>query len=395
MDAALRPAGPPRQNEGKPMKLLYINPWVDPGVDRPGSLLDRYRSTTLWCRAVQRQGIEVTVWQAFPAEAELKRDGVHYRFRPFPRRPHRCWPGDIRALAPDVVHLDGLIAPLRLFRLIKAGQAAGVPVVVQDHGGRRRGPGPAWRVAAAALGPRPAALLFSAAALAEPWLTAGIFPRETPVLEVMESSSGFVPDDRRQARRALGLDGDPLVVTVGRLNRGKDPLTLMNGFAAFAGDRPGARLALAFQDAPLLPRLERLAAADPRLGDRVSFLGRLDRRDVQRLLSAADVFASASRHEGSGYAALEALACGAWPVLSGIPSFEAMTGKGRIGCHFPAGDAAALERALANTCAVAEAEGWERMREDILGWFTDELGPEALGRNAAAAYAAVAGTGPV
>lgn len=374
------------------MKLLYINPWADRGVDDPGALLDRYRSTTLWCRAVSRRGVEVTVWQAFPAETALVRDGVHYRFRPVPRHPDRRWPGEIRARAPDLVHIDGLIAPLRLFRLINACREAGVPAVVQDHGGRR-GPGPAWRAAAALLDPRPAGLIFSAADLAEPWLAGGVFPRKTPVLEVMESSSEFRPDDRREARQALGLDGDPLVVSVGRLNQGKDPLTLLRGFAALAGQRPGARLALAYQQAPLLPRLERLAAKDARLGNRVTFLGRLDRRDVRRLLSAADIFVSTSLHEGSGYAALEALACGALPVLSSIPSFRVMTGDGRIGRHFAAGNAAALEGALAGACVEADRVGWERMRERTVGWFAAELGPQALGRKAAAAYAAVAGTG--
>jgi glycosyltransferase involved in cell wall biosynthesis len=363
------------------MHLLYVNPYCDRDLDDPDRLLERYRSTRRWCAAAADQGVGVTVWQAFPAEARRELDGVDYRFVPFPRRPDRAWPDAIADLGPDLVHLDGLVAPLRLFRLLEACRRAGVPALVQDHGGCNR-PGPSWR-AALALGPRPApsALLFSAAAQADPWLAAGIFPRGTRVLEVMESSTEFTPVERSQARAALGLDGDPLVASVGRLNRGKDPATLLDGFAALARSRPGARLALAYHEAPLLRQVERRIAASPLLAGRVSLLGRLEHGEVRQLLSAADIFASASRSEGSGYAALEAMACGALPVLSDIPSFRAMTG-GRVGVLFPAADAPALGRALEQAC-----------RSDaslVLDHFRRELGPEALGRKIAAAYNKVA-----
>jgi glycosyltransferase involved in cell wall biosynthesis len=372
------------------MRLLYINPHRDRDLDDPDQLLERYGSTRLWCAAVAGQGIDVTVWQAFPREEQRRLDGARYCFRPFPRRPDRHWPGEIAALGPDVVHLDGLISPLRLFRLLAACGKVGVPALVQDHGGRR-GPGPGWR-AAAAVAPRgnPAALLFSAAELAAPWLNAAIFPRETPVIEVMESSTTFTPESRHRARTELGLEGDPLVVSVGRLNRGKDPATLLAGFAAFAESRPGARLALVYHEAPLLRMAEKRIGDSPALAGRVTLLGRLPREKVRLALSAAQLFASASRHEGSGYAALEALACGAVPVLSAIPSFRAMTGGGRVGALFTAGSAGELGRALERVCREGDRHGWDRAREQALHWFQDQLGVEALGKKAAAAYARVA-----
>src|SRR5438876_111648 len=41
--------------------------------------------------------------------------------------------------------------------------------------------------------------------------------------------------------------------------------------------------------------------------------------------SAADLFVLGSHDEGSGYAVLEACACGASPVVTDIPSFRRMT----------------------------------------------------------------------
>lgn len=373
------------------MRLLYINPHRDRDLDDPDQLLERYRSMRLWCGAVADQGFEVTVWQVFPREFRCEQDSVHYHFRPFPRRPDRGWPREISTLQPDVVHIDGLIAPLRLFRLLAACEAAGVPALVQDHGGRR-GPGPAWR-AVAALGPRPApaALLFSAAEQADPWLDTGVFPRDTPVIEVMESSTTFTPADRDRARAELGLEGHPLVVSVGRLNRGKDPSTLLAGFSSFAVVRPGARLALVYHEAPLLRQVERLIGKSALLSRRVTLLGRRSREQVRLALSAAEIFASASRHEGSGYAALEAMACGAIPVLSDIPSFRAMRGEQTRVMLFPTGDAAALGRSLEEVSREAERTSWPRVRDRVLRHFRGELGVKALGRKAAAAYRQAAG----
>ncbi len=66
--------------------------------------------------------------------------------------------------------------------------------------------------------------------------------------------------------------------------------------------------------------------------------------------SSADVFVVGSHHEGSGYALMEACACGTVPVVTSIPSFMAMTADGRIGAAWTPGDAGDLARALADVC---------------------------------------------
>ena len=53
--------------------------------------------------------------------------------------------------------------------------------------------------------------------------------------------------------------------------------------------------------------------------------------------SAADLFVVGSHHEGSGYALMEACACGAVPVVTGIPTFRLLTGSGSIGALWTPG----------------------------------------------------------
>lgn len=53
-----------------------------------------------------------------------------------------------------------------------------------------------------------------------------------------------------------------------------------------------------------------------------------------------------SHHEGSGYALVEALACGCVPVVTDVPPFRAITGDGSVGALWPVGDAARCAEAL-------------------------------------------------
>jgi glycosyltransferase involved in cell wall biosynthesis len=97
------------------------------------------------------------------------------------------------------------------------------------------------------------------------------------------------------------------------------------------------------------------------------------------------VFVSGSHAEGSGYALLEALACGLVPVVTDIPSFRALTGDGRIGRLWPCGDAAALAGALAGAAADPVPP------EQVRAHFDAGLSFGALGRQWADAYAQVHG----
>ncbi|MEW2632329.1 glycosyltransferase [Streptomyces sp. NPDC048389] len=119
----------------------------------------------------------------------------------------------------------------------------------------------------------------------------------------------FDPAARRATRARLGVpDGAFVVGGVGRFVPGKRFGVLVEAVAAL----PGARLLLAGDG----PERAALCALAKRLGaaDRVRLLGECDRDGVAALLSALDVFVSASRDEAFGLAVVEALAAGL-PVL--------------------------------------------------------------------------------
>ena len=84
----------------------------------------------------------------------------------------------------------------------------------------------------------------------------------------------------------------------------------------------------------------------PALRDRVRLVGAVPHDRMAPFYSAADLFVVGSHHEGSGYALMEACACGAVPVVTDIPTFRLLTAGGSVGALWTPGDAAGCARAL-------------------------------------------------
>ncbi len=98
--------------------------------------------------------------------------------------------------------------------------------------------------------------------------------------------------------------------------------------------------------------------------------------------SASDMFVLGSHHEGSGYALIEAVACGCVPVVTNIPSFRAITGNGVLGKTWSPGDIEDCRRALVD----AASTDFVAARRSILDYFERELSWVAVAGRARRAY---------
>jgi glycosyltransferase involved in cell wall biosynthesis len=108
------------------------------------------------------------------------------------------------------------------------------------------------------------------------------------------------------------------LVYIGRLRKEKRVQDVLETFAIVSSIRPNAVLYVV-GDGPLRQPLRALAA---RLGltNRVIFCGFMSEDEKIALLRRAAVYVSASRFEGFGIPPIEAMACGAVPVVSDIPA---------------------------------------------------------------------------
>jgi glycosyltransferase involved in cell wall biosynthesis len=366
------------------LRVAQISFFADPQERAPADLLSAWPTVTDTAECAVQGGVAVSVIQAAAQRETLLRNGIAFHFlrcdRPERDAAQRAQLAALLTeLAPDVLHVQGLGFPAQVCAL--ASLVTHIPIVLQDHASPlprfwRRGP---LRRCAQ----RIAGVAFCARAQAQPFTAAGVFGPQLPIYEIPESSSRFLPADRRAARAAAQVDGDPLLLWIGHLDDNKDPLTVLDGVAAAVEQLPGLVLACCYVRAPLLAAVQQRIANDQRLRSRVKLLGPVPHERVQLLLQAADLFVLGSHREGSGYSLIEAMACGASPVVTDIPSFRSLTGHGAVGRLWPCGEGAALAAAIVDLAACDQSAERQRVRAH----FEAELSFAAVGRKLAAMYA--------
>lgn len=358
------------------MRVVHVNCARDSFRRFGTDLLDAWPTLGFVAAAAREAGVDVAVVQSSHRDGVCERDGVTFHFvaKPWPARLARR----VKALAPDVVHVNGLGFPFHTRAL-----SAIAPVLVQDHASNpdsqarllRR-----WGLA------KITGVAFTSEEQALPFFDNRTLNRETPVFAIPESSTRFRDGDRAAARGATGVYGKPAVLWVGHLDQNKDPLTVLDGFSRALTDVPDAHLWCCYGNAPLLARIRARLAWNRPLADHMHLLGSVAHETVELFCRAADFFMLGSRREGSGYALIEALACGATPIVSDIPAFRAITGGGVVGALCKPGDAEAFGRALVSLARLPS----ELLRTRAVAHFQSELAFPVLGRKLAAAYEAVA-----
>jgi glycosyltransferase involved in cell wall biosynthesis len=147
------------------------------------------------------------------------------------------------------------------------------------------------------------------------------------------------------ARRGERSDGRARIITVGRLQAPKDPVTFVRALARLAPDSFTATLV---GDGP---DREAVEAEVRRLGlaERVKLAG--DRRDVPELLAEGDVFVLSTASEGLPMSILEAMAAGLPVVASHVGGIPEVVEDGRTGLLVPPGDDRALAAAIGRLVA--------------------------------------------
>jgi glycosyltransferase involved in cell wall biosynthesis len=366
----------------RPLHVAHVGFFDDPQARRPARLLAEWPTLVDVAECASCAGVRVSVIQACAHTCSMHRNGIDYHFLPWRGAASQGagspWAVLIRDLDPDAFHVHGLDFPRGILALTRL--APGVPILLQDHASRPPRPWRrrAWRRCSA----HAAAVAFCAREQARPFVNAGLLDGAT-IYEIPESTSRFTPGNRIDARCAVSATGDPLVLWVGHLDRNKDPLTVLDGIARAARVLTGLSLYCCFGKAPLLGEMRRRVASDPMLRDRVHLLGRVPHERIELLMRAADVFVLGSHREGSGYALIEALACGLPPVVTDIPSFRALTGGGAAGALWPCGDSGALADTL-----VSIAPRLAAMRSAVRAHFDRELSFAAVGAKLAAMYEA-------
>ncbi len=272
----------------------------------------------------------------------------------------------LRKISPDIVIVQGMTFPWQviLLRLFIRRHAR---VIVQHHGERPFGKIKRWlqQIADKCID----AYLFTAHGNALEWINAGIIGSPAHCFEVLEASTYLKKANKEESREKTGMHGGWHFLWVGRLNRNKDPLTVLKAFKQLVETQKDAHLHMVYQSEELFNSIREMLASDTQLNAAVHLIGAISHDDLATWYSAADFYISASHSEGSGYALIEAMSCGCIPVVTDIPSFRKITGNGKYGYLYEAGNTTHLLQTLLNL----EGLNLKDKSDEIAGYFKTDL----------------------
>lgn len=296
--------------------------------------------------------------------------------------------GLVRELSPDILHAHSPV--LNALPALKVGKKLGIPVVYEirafwedaavDHGTTREGSlrYRATRALETSAIRRADHVFTICEGLRADIVARGIEAAKVTVIPNAVDVAAFQlaspPDPALQDK--LGLRGKTVIGFIGSFYAYEGLDLLLDALPALLAERPEVRLLLVGggpQEANLKAQVARLG-----LGEHVVFTGRVPHAEVHRYYDLIDLLAY-PRHPMrltelvTPLKPLEAMAQGQIFIASDVGGHRELVTHEQTGFLFPAGNAAALTRALAD--ALAARERWPEMRlqgrrfvEEVRNW---------------------------
>lgn len=272
----------------------------------------------------------------------------------------------VKQQRPGIVLVQGLVFPLQVI-LLSCMVGRKTTIIVQHHGER---PFTGLKRFLQKIADKfTDAYIFTSKGNAAEWVNSRIIKSSDKCHEILEASSSFVQQEKNSCRSLLNMKTETVFLWVGRLHPLKDPLTVLKAFDKFLQTGAIAKLYMIYQAAELLPAIQQLLDNNTQLKEAVKLVGKTEHDQLAAWYSAADFFVSGSHKEGSGYALLEAMACGCIPVVTAIPSFKKITGNGAAGFLFEPGDEEALHNIFCRLDAVDKLQFSQKVKD----YFSSQL----------------------
>lgn len=252
---------------------------------------------------------------------------------------------------------------------VMLGKLLGVPVVVKCHGSDLNTVAKLWgpRLNLRLLLPRAERVIVVSRPLAAEAAGLGVDRGRIALVRNGVDTSLFRPQSRSEARAQLGRrEQERLIVYVGRLEKAKGVLDLIDAYARASRRDPQIRLVLVGDGAARAECERRVRQLD----DRVTLLGSRPLAEVPLWMAAADAVALASWAEGTPNVLLEAIACGRRAVATDVGGVRDVISSDELGEVVPPRDVDSLAAALgrATSTPYSEQHVLEAGRELRCSW---------------------------
>jgi glycosyltransferase involved in cell wall biosynthesis len=354
------------------MRIVFTSYSSVPQYKDPEAWLNRIEGYTGILESLAEEH-EVIGIERIQYEGSLRKNGVLYYFIDLkkkvvhvPLKLHRLTKG----LQPDAVFINGLIFPLQIIQLkIQLGKKVKIIVLhraEKPYRGLKK-----WiqRLADKFVD----AYLFTSAEFCKDWqrnISAG------KIHEVIQASSTFYSVDRTASRKILGIKERIVFLWVGSLIPRKDPITVVKAFLQYACNKPDVSLYMIYQSDELIEQVNDLLRQKQSCNGKIKLVGSIPHKELLHWYNSADFFITGSKYEGSGVAVAEAMSCGCIPITTDFISFKKMTGNGKCGLMFEAGNEKSLLSALMQTSKL----NYESERASVIQQFQEELSFKAIAK---------------
>tara|TARA_B000000460_G_C21513838_1_gene392407 strand:- start:1066 stop:1734 length:669 start_codon:yes stop_codon:yes gene_type:complete len=185
--------------------------------------------------------------------------------------------------------------------------------------------------------------------------------------------SVFRPLDQKTARDRLGLNGEKILLYVGRVEPLKG-LDLLVETAAQMDSEDGVRMMVVGADANGGQEMDRVKqlAKERDLEDQIDFVGQVDHLELPLYYNAADVCVVPSYYESFGLVALESMACGTPVVATRVGGLSTIIQHGRTGYlkpwRCPDAFANSVEMLISSDSLQQSMGEAARQRAEAMGW---------------------------
>ena len=184
----------------------------------------------------------------------------------------------------------------------------------------------------------------------------------------------FRPLDQREARRQLGLNGEKVLLYVGRVEPLKGLDLLVEAAAQMEAGDENVRMMVVGGGGPGEPETDRVRqlAEERQVDGLIDFVGRVDHDELPLYYNAADVCVVPSYYESFGLVALESMACGTPVVATRVGGLPTIVHHGHTGFlkswRCPEAFANSVEMIFSSSGLQESMGAAARRRAELMGW---------------------------
>ena len=184
----------------------------------------------------------------------------------------------------------------------------------------------------------------------------------------------FRPMDQGEVRRKLGLNGEKVLLYVGRVEPLKGLDLLVEAAAQIESDEDNIRMMVVGGGGPGEPEMDRVRrlAEERQVDGLIDFVGRVDHDELPLYYNAADVCVVPSYYESFGLVALESMACGTPVVASRVGGLPTIVQHGHTGYlkswRCPEAFANSVEMIISSAGLQESLGAAARRRAELMGW---------------------------